>query len=53
MTPADRRYVEALCLAASATAESLIPASGISPASARAIARAQRVRAERLREVVS
>jgi len=51
MTAIDRRIVEALCLAASATAESLIPGSGVAPGSARAIARAHRVRVERLSAV--
>ena len=45
MTHNDRRYVEALCLAASATCEALIPESGIAPGSARALAAAHRRRA--------
>lgn len=45
MSHNDRRYIEALCLAASATAEALIPESGIAPGSARALAAAHRRRA--------
>ena len=45
MTDAERKYVEALCLAASATCEALIPESGIAPGSARALAAAHRRRA--------
>jgi hypothetical protein len=49
MSHADVRYVLALCLAAAATCEALIPESGIAPGSARALAHAHRVRAERMR----
>lgn len=51
MTHLDRRIIEALCLAASATAEALIPDSGVAPGTARALAHAHRVRAARLAAV--
>lgn len=44
MSANDRKLVEALCLAALCSAEALIPDSGISPGTARAMARAYRAR---------
>jgi hypothetical protein len=51
VTHLEMRAIEARCLAAACTAEALIPASGVSPGAARALARAYRVRAKHLEEV--
>ncbi len=51
MTEIERRYVESLCLAAAATAEALIPDSGMSREYVRRLAVRRRVEAMRLEEV--